>query len=245
MFFLFSKYWRLILDAVLLVALIVIIFLWNPFNIFGKNLRLHATANHVTSIREIGQLVTAEYYGEVLATLDDATVSLIRDQETVLNDSAESIIEDLKSAMIEIYNINQLRRKDREIPEDYNGANDKKIFKQKVRNSNILLKVNYHWKDEEDTKYNAFELKVFEYLRVHEFGESKKLKEDKLKMKFVQQTFMRLYEDAANAYRRDPEDFDGYASQPLKTQISFTDFIAGLELDELDKKELAMIGRGW
>src|SRR4029077_12762079 len=40
---------------------------WDPFDIFQQS-KLKQTANLVTSVRDIGQLVTAEYFGEVISS---------------------------------------------------------------------------------------------------------------------------------------------------------------------------------
>ena len=71
------KNWRTILDIVLVLALIVFIFLWNPFNIFGDELKLQDTSNMVSEIKEIGELVTAEYYGEVIASHEEAELDIV------------------------------------------------------------------------------------------------------------------------------------------------------------------------
>lgn len=61
------KNWRLFLDIILVVAIILAFTFWDPFNIF-MNSKTRQTASLVTGVREIGQLVTAEYYGEVLSS---------------------------------------------------------------------------------------------------------------------------------------------------------------------------------
>ena len=76
---LFIKYGKLILQALIVVAIIVAVFLLNPFNIFGTGLKLENTANMVSNVRTIGQLITAEYYGEVIATLDESQLNMIEE----------------------------------------------------------------------------------------------------------------------------------------------------------------------
>jgi hypothetical protein len=63
----FIRNWKLMLDCVIVVAAILAFTFWDPFNIFNTR-KLRQTATLVTSIREIGELVTAEYYGEVIAS---------------------------------------------------------------------------------------------------------------------------------------------------------------------------------
>lgn len=64
---LFLKNWRLLIDIAIVVGIIVAFSLWDPFRILSKS-ELKPTANLVTSVKEIGQLVTAEYYGEVISS---------------------------------------------------------------------------------------------------------------------------------------------------------------------------------
>ena len=68
--------WKTVLNWLIGLGLIVLIFVANPFNIFGSRLKVRNTANLVTNIREIGQLVTAEYYGEVVSSYKDAMLKL-------------------------------------------------------------------------------------------------------------------------------------------------------------------------
>ena len=63
----FIRNWKLLLDCVIVVAAILAFTFWDPFDIFNTR-KLRQTATLVTSIREIGELVTAEYYGEVIAS---------------------------------------------------------------------------------------------------------------------------------------------------------------------------------
>src|SRR6187455_2031736 len=63
----FIRNWKLLLDCVIVVAAILAFTFWDPFSIFNTR-KLRQTATLVTSVREIGELVTAEYYGEVIAS---------------------------------------------------------------------------------------------------------------------------------------------------------------------------------
>ena len=126
----FSKYWRHILDALLLVAVIVFVFLWNPFNIFGKGLRLQRTSNLVSSVRSIGQLVSAEYYGEVMASLNEAQLNQIEEKD--LEARAEAAYFDLKKQAFEQITASLLSR--------YSKADLEKGDKKINRKAEKLLK---------------------------------------------------------------------------------------------------------
>ena len=62
-----KKYWSYILDSLIVVAVILAFTFWDPFGIFNTA-KIRQTATLVTGIREIGELVTAEYYGEVISS---------------------------------------------------------------------------------------------------------------------------------------------------------------------------------
>ena len=56
-----------LLQVILVVVVIVVFAFWDPFGIFiPTKLKLKDTPVDVQSIRDIGQLITAEYYGEVI-----------------------------------------------------------------------------------------------------------------------------------------------------------------------------------
>lgn len=67
MIYFFIKNWKLFLDILLMVGAIIAFTFWDPIGMF-TNARTKQTANLVTGVRDIGQLVTAEYYGEVISS---------------------------------------------------------------------------------------------------------------------------------------------------------------------------------
>lgn len=67
---LIKKHWGLLIDILLVIGVILVFTFWDPFGLFTKT-KIRATANMVSSIKDIGQLVTAEYYGEVLSSLKE------------------------------------------------------------------------------------------------------------------------------------------------------------------------------
>src|SRR4051812_28360718 len=76
-----------LIQAILVIAAVLLFSFFDPFNIFGsKKKTLKDTPVSVTSIREIGELITAEYYGEVLGSLKEINVELLDSNINVLND---------------------------------------------------------------------------------------------------------------------------------------------------------------
>ncbi len=67
------KYWKLIIDILIVIALCIAFSYFDPFHMFRKT-RLQPTANLISNVKSIGELVTAEYYGEVIT---DGKVSKI------------------------------------------------------------------------------------------------------------------------------------------------------------------------
>ncbi|MEM7298430.1 MAG: hypothetical protein AAF391_09220, partial [Bacteroidota bacterium] len=131
------KHWKLILDILIIVAIVVLVFLWNPFNLFGKGLKLQDTANMVSEIKEIGELVTAEYYGEVIASDEEAELGLVeRDTIEILG---ESMYSDIKNVLMMEYE-NGLELVEEEIKDirRERRKNNKKERKIKNLKGNIL-----------------------------------------------------------------------------------------------------------
>jgi len=73
MIFYLIKNWKLLLDIILVVGGIIAFTLLDPFGMFS-NSKLRGTANLVSSVQSIGELVTAEYYGEVIASLHETKI---------------------------------------------------------------------------------------------------------------------------------------------------------------------------
>lgn len=67
------KNWKLFLDIVLVAGGIILFTLFDPFGVFSSR-SLKNTANILSSVKSIGELVTAEYYGEVISSLHGTMV---------------------------------------------------------------------------------------------------------------------------------------------------------------------------
>ncbi|MEM6737952.1 MAG: hypothetical protein AAF620_17975 [Bacteroidota bacterium] len=97
------KQWRLILDILIISIIVILISLWNPFNFFGKGLELQDTASMVSEIKEIGELVTAEYYGEVIASDEEAMFGLV--EKDTIEILGEWIYQEIKREIFARYEI--------------------------------------------------------------------------------------------------------------------------------------------
>jgi|GEM_PF-1717973 len=83
----FTKIASLILQIVVVVAGVLVFAYFDPFGLLTpKKQTLKDTPITVVSIKEIGQLVTAEYYGEVLSSLQDTLIAEVQITDTQLID---------------------------------------------------------------------------------------------------------------------------------------------------------------
>jgi len=87
-----------ILDGLIVAALIVAFSLWDPFNFFSSDPKLRDTPVSLRSIRDIGELITAEYYGEVIESLKESMIYNF-DKEELIVDAAD-LYNDLISSVI-------------------------------------------------------------------------------------------------------------------------------------------------
>jgi len=114
---------KTIFDGLIVAALIVAFSLWDPFGFFSNTPKLKDTPVSLKSIRDIGELITAEYYGEVIESLKE---SMIYDfDKEQLKYEAEDLYNDLISSVI--------------LLKEYNDTIKKKLFsfKSRVKKKNI------------------------------------------------------------------------------------------------------------
>ena len=85
------KFWSnigLIFQILIVIGAVILLAYFDPFGIFGsKKQKLENTPVDVRSIKEIGVLISAEYYGEVLTSLQEALIEEIK--ESAVNDAEE------------------------------------------------------------------------------------------------------------------------------------------------------------
>jgi hypothetical protein len=247
-FTLFSKNWRLLFDIILLVAVIIIIFLWNPFGLFGDGLQLRDTANLVSNVRSIGQLITSEYYGEVVASLDEAEFNLI--DEDSLENKAHSHYVALKKLAFTNLDTAQLGQLD-----------EKQVVKEKRKYNKIIntafektlldYESIYSTRTKEDT--TDIILLFFSKYIASEKIELKKYKKGKNRDDLRSAEIENLLRYLARTFYFFPENkkqkADSLLNAGFAVAASYTDF----HYDFLDlqkskarqKKNLAMIGKGW
>ena len=68
------KNFGIIIESLIIAALIVAFSFWDPFSWFKSETKIKGTPVSLRSVKEIGQLVTAEYYGEAVASLKESMI---------------------------------------------------------------------------------------------------------------------------------------------------------------------------
>jgi len=236
-----KKYGSIIFDILIITGLVVIIFLWNPFNIFGGGVKLQNTANIVSGIRDIGQLVTAEYYGEVIASLEETELQLLK--ENALEDRGNELFSEIKFALLELYNIDTLKRKDKEPPAT---VTNNSLYKRNLNRRNILRKFEQLFPDlTSDTLFNYVVTFIGREKFDRNINKVSNLR-DGQKRKVL---FEQYNELASNEKRLENLQFQTYLSDGFTFSNTFENFYyqqTEIEQTRRERNEqIFMLGRGW
>lgn len=228
------KNWKFILDIVIVLAVVVLIFLWNPFGIFGGGVKLKDTANMVAEVNQIGQLITAEYYGEVIASIDEARLDLIEEEN--ISNNASILFRDIKSALGNLKDFQDLSKSEKD--DEYkkmppiNGW--RRIIRFDVNSRNIMDKLNYHGFMDDivaDPLYDD----MLEYIYRLKSRKPRNVKW-KPNPRHKEEALVMLYNELPNPNEKlDAEDFIRFYYQNKTAELSKRE----------TRKKLAMVGRGW
>lgn len=249
------KNWKLLLDIALILALIFLIFLWNPANIFGNGLKLRHTANMVSEIKEIGELITAEYYGEVIASDEESMLGILNVDSIELQAMGRYISE-VKTPLFDAY-ITASRSV-------YEAAAEKKFLFAKgeeryIRNQLVQIKSDIVKERLEklqsklkDDQLNALLLFIATYEHGNSLNQNKFIrKSENQKGNYTNKILKEILEteyDQVVHYANGDADFQGYLSQGFTTNYRYTDFYFDYMEQSLPRKEqkveIALIGRG-
>ena len=245
-FLLLKKYWKYLFDLLIIGGLIILVFLINPFNIFKGGLHFHSTANNVTAIREIGELVTAEYYGEAISTINQARLELIYADS--VNATADNAFIKIKKDLLDVYS-NLLKEKVPERKETFlSKLTDKlvaifvksekdRLISDKLKNSSIA---------QDDLSKMVLEF----YFATNKKDELKPEKDINPKERI--ETLTLLFNEMVDRTEKlSSDDFDSYLKMGLPNYNNrvFSDYYYDKKKAKLphkeERKQLAMIGRGW
>ena len=251
--------WKGILDILLIIAVIVLIFIINPFKFFGSGLKVQNTANLVSQIKEIGQLTTAEYYGEVIASYPESVVEVIDEDD--LDVRAEAIYTDFKNTIYQQYrnreeDYNKIqkkyrwkivrnaktRKKDEEIVSFvYNYLNAKYLVRKDLLGLDLII--------DEVLMYLKKEVRG-EKFKEKKFREERKNKRSKFWVDFRRDQIRKELASIKTASKQlQGQDLNTFLNQGLNGEKSFVEFYNWYAEKQLTRRQrktnLAVIGRGW
>lgn len=103
------KNYRMVLDILLIIAAVIAFSFWDPFGIMDPEPRLHDTPVSIKSVKQIGELVSAEYYGEVVSSLSSAKLEEYTDE--VLDDVATTLLEEMLLAIDSLSKHERVKKK--------------------------------------------------------------------------------------------------------------------------------------
>ncbi|WP_417588765.1 hypothetical protein [Owenweeksia hongkongensis] len=245
---LISKYWKVILDAILIVALIVLVFIWNPFNVFGKGIEFKPTTNMVMEVKKIGELVTAQYYGEVVASLGEARLNLLKEDD--LADKGDLYYQKLKEDIFQSYEEFVL------IPVSKAKNNRKRKQAERQGRRDALKKIEEEYgREYSGSKFETFLTDTLDIILLfaveREISEPvsenlNQFKKEKKREKFRTKRLENLYDEIVLKHATlDTSEFRIYRNQGFSDRSNFSSFYYNITEEEIKNREqLAMIGRG-
>jgi hypothetical protein len=227
------KNWKLFMDIILVVGGILAFTFWDPLGIFN-NTKLQATANMVTGVRDIGQLVTAEYYGEVISSWKEFKITEFA--EDTVSYKAENLYLALKLATSDV---------DKRFNRIYDD-NFSKGFKDKygeefyykfiafIGNELMGLNIDKTFDEKDNDLKRNYEKKIIEFM----YDDSKNFYKT-LEKKYKNRPDSLVNIEFSNYLTDVPGFIDNfYAYHGLLTKKH-------LESGSTKRKEIVFIGRGW
>ncbi|MFC4871903.1 DUF4230 domain-containing protein [Negadavirga shengliensis] len=222
---------RFLLEVLLVIGLVVLIYIWNPMGIFGGKLRLQPTANLMHQVQSMAELVTAEYYGEVIVSIDEARLNFL-DVENISNQAEitySAIITSLD--MLRDFEEQPLEIREAAYRDGPGVSRWRRIIRQPVRAGTLQEKMEYLGLNEEMEILPLYDEVIhFLYHRQRGIDDPERAS---LSLKQKNETLWRIYQQ--------PEPV-------LWNNDRFTDFYyqrkVALTPKNETRKRLAMVGRG-
>ncbi len=230
------KNWKLLLDIVIVVAGIIVFTLLDPFGMFSKR-NLRSTANLVSSVKDIGELVTSEYYGEVISSLNETFIFDLP-EDTVTEKFEESLYQlklECNNAIDNNENLKQFLRSSElnAIRTEFNQTNEY-IYNHLI----VLMAVNMIEPDEDkfyiennQTLQGKTEQRVIKRIYNHIEAIHKKYKKDKITEE-ERDTEINSYINEIPVY--------------IESSAHFHYHLNNMALSKYERKrDIVFIGRGW
>jgi hypothetical protein len=132
---------QLFLNILIIGGLLLLLFIWNPMGIFGAKLSLQPTANITLEIREMGELITAEFYGEVITSLDEARVGHFNRE--LIGNQASMCFRELWECIEELRSFEGMSKEEKEayVQEGMSRSTKRNLVSRGVRNNTIMDKL--------------------------------------------------------------------------------------------------------
>ena len=255
------KNWKLILDIAIIAAVVILVFVWNPFNLFGSGLKLQSTANMVSKINEIGELITAEYYGEVIAHDNLQEVEI--EQPNYFDETGSLLYLELKDSLFSYFSVAYFSDKvDIEERNFRASREENRIEKLKSRTKvatvekyvDLYSKIGIRDSDLEANLWFPLFLYLSEYehklrTNVKQFIKKDKKDNERYVKRILREVISKEVDFIAESATGNPA-FEDYVNQGFTSSKSFKEVYYDYEDKREDivegkkKNELALIGRG-
>lgn len=224
---------RFLVEILLVILVVGLVYWWNPLNIFGGKPGIESTANIISEVREMGELITAEYYGEVVASIEEAQMDLL--QEPEIQAQAELTYEEIRLELQNLRNFHDLSADNRaelgSESDELKRRERKRIFLDEVGRKNILEKLYFLGEWDQTSQLLLYdEVLAFLFLNSQGLTDSSV---DQLNDRETRQILLSWYENPENNWWNAEAFLTAY----------FGNRLASLSRRET-KKKLAMIGRG-
>ncbi|MDW3196439.1 MAG: hypothetical protein R8G66_28955 [Cytophagales bacterium] len=252
---LLTKHWKFILDVAIVAAIVILVFLWNPLNLFGSGLKLQSTANMVSKVNEIGELITAEYYGEVIAHDNLQEVEI--EQPNYFDETGALYYLELKDSIAKYFQNEYESGLSVIEDKDFRPAKEERKINKLIGNikSQTIKKYVDFYKTEGTRTYEEENLwyPLFLYLSEYEHKQRTKAKKFIKNEKYVGRVLKEVISKEVNLIAESITGnpaYDGYSLQSFTSTKSFKevyyDYIDRQDAIIGGKKnnELALIGRG-
>ncbi len=220
------KHFRTILDALIVVALIIILSVWDPFNWLDNTPKIHNTPVELKSVKEIGQLITAEYYGETIASLKESKIFEIPSDQ--LTNDAEELMVSIWDALFDL--------REQELKQEKGWL--KKLFTN-VKRSNIsdhINKINPKITDNYLYPFLMYRIDSVLFSKVNKAKNNRILYQMYYKYTPSKTADLESYYNRFNQLNRVTKNFDTYYRNKIQQ---------GLNTRKEVKNQIVYIGRGW
>lgn len=235
MIYFFVKNWKLFLDILLVVGGLIAFTLWDPIGMF-TNAKTKQTANLVTGVRDIGQLVTAEYYGEVISSWKE--YKLTEFPADTLTDFADQAWVELRFATYDVWEAkgksNQIYNSIRNT-DFYKGLPAKNAYPEFITylaDKYLPQKLDKIYRNE--ALVDGIELKVYDAL----------FKELKRQAKAAKKKYRLRKPAEKELYEQELKDLQFQDAPYVNDFFDYYQFLIKREIKETKRKNIVFIGRG-